>query len=326
MDLISIFCGFCLFVGIVLTAVKLYEVSIKKPFVSEIKLHGKTAIVTGANTGLGYWTALDLAKRGAHVILACRNLQKAEEAKKKILKELSDGGDVVVRHLDLSSMRSVRQFARETYEQESRLDILINNAAVSSMPKTITEEGLEFTYATNHVAPFLLTDLLLDLLKKSAPSRIVNLTSIMNTFGKVDVDDLQGKKDYDGFSSYCNTKLMNILFTKELARRLEGTGVSTCCVHPGAAGTEIFRGLRGNQLFTPFLSLFFKTPRDGAQTTLYAAVSEEMRNARGEYLSDSQVYDHTWWISGSAYDQGLSKKLWEATEAIIATTDLSSSN
>lgn len=148
----------------------------------------------------------------------------------------------------------------------------------------------------------------------------------MNALGIVDIDDLQGKKDYDPFSSYCNTKLMNILFTKELARRLEGTGVSTCCVHPGVAGTDIFRDLWGTQLFTPFLSLFFKTPRDGAQTTLYAAVSEEMRNARGEYLSDSQVYDHTWWISGSAYDQGLCKKLWESTEAIIATTDLSTSN
>lgn len=326
MDLSCTFFGFCSFVGIVLTVVKLYEVIIKRPFVSKIKLHGKTVIVTGANTGLGYWTALDLAKRGARVILACRNLQKAEKAKNKILKELSDGGDVVVRHLDLSSMRSVRQFARETYKQESRLDILINNAAVSSNPKAITEEGLEFTYATNYVGPFLLTDLLLDLLKKSAPSRIVNLTSFMNALGKVDIDDLQGKKDYDPFSSYCNTKLMNILFTKELARRLEGTGVSTCCVHPGAAGTDIFRDLWGTQLFTPFISLFFKTPRDGAQTTLYAAVSEEMRNARGEYLSDSQVYDHTWWISGSAYDQGLCKKLWESTEAIIATTDLSTSN
>lgn len=229
MDLSCTFFGFCSFVGIVLTVVKLYEVIIKRPFVSKIKLHGKTVIVTGANTGLGYWTALDLAKRGARVILACRNLQKAEEAKNKILKELSDGGDVVVRHLDLSSMWSVRQFARETYEQESRLDILINNAAVSSNPKAITEEGLEFTYATNYVGPFLLTDLLLDLLKKSAPSRIVNLTSFMNALGKVDIDDLQGKKDYDPFSSYCNTKLMNILFTKELARRLEGTDPQGWC-------------------------------------------------------------------------------------------------
>lgn len=316
MELSCIFFGFCSFVGVVLIAVKLYEVSIKRPFVSKIKLHGKTAIVTGANTGLGFWTALDLAKRGARVILACRNLQKAEEAKKNILKELSDGGDVIVRHLDLSSMQSVRQFARETYEQESRLDILINNAAVSSMPKNITEEGLEFSYATNYVGPFLLTNLLLDLLKKSAPSRIVNLTSIMNALGKVDIDDLQGKKDYDPFSSYSNTKLMNILFTKELARKIEGTGVATCCVHPGAAGTEIFRDLWGTQLFTPFLSFFFKTPKDGAQTTLYAAMSEEMR----EFLSDSQVYDHTRWINRSAYDQGLCKKLWEATEAIIASS------
>ncbi|XP_048745375.2 retinol dehydrogenase 13-like isoform X3 [Ostrea edulis] len=253
--IISVAC--CLFV-VILAAVKLYELSIKRPFVSNVKLDGKTVIVTGANTGLGFWTALDLASRGARVILACRNLQKAEDARKKILKELQSNCDVIVRHLDLSSMKSVRQFVRETFEQESRLDILINNAAVSGIPKTITEEGLEYSYATNYIGPFHLTNLLLDLLKNSAPSRIVNLTSVMNTFGHLNCDDLQAKGHYDPFSAYKNTKLMNVLFTKELARRLEGTGVTTSCVHPGLAATDIFRSLRIANIVGPLISLFFK--------------------------------------------------------------------
>ncbi|XP_048745374.2 retinol dehydrogenase 11-like isoform X2 [Ostrea edulis] len=286
--IISVAC--CLFV-VILAAVKLYELSIKRPFVSNVKLDGKTVIVTGANTGLGFWTALDLASRGARVILACRNLQKAEDARKKILKELQSNCDVIVRHLDLSSMKSVRQFVRETFEQESRLDILINNAAVS------------------------------DLLKNSAPSRIVNLTSVMNTFGHLNCDDLQAKGHYDPFSAYKNTKLMNVLFTKELARRLEGTGVTTSCVHPGLAATDIFRSLRIANIVGPLISLFFKTAKDGAQTTIYCALSEEMQDAKGEYMSDSQVYDKTVWINKDAYDEGLCKKLWETTEAILESIE-----
>jgi NAD(P)-dependent dehydrogenase (short-subunit alcohol dehydrogenase family) len=211
---------------------------------SDADLSGKTAIVTGANTGIGFHTALDFAKRNARVIIACRDEKKAEQAKSKIVAE-SGNTNVTVSIVDLSYMKSVRAFAKKIIESEQRLDILVNNAGIVSAgkPREVTDEGLETLYAANYFGPFLLTNLLLDLMKKSAPSRIVNLSSVVNKFGKIDFTNLQGEKSFNYRSRYFDSKLAVILFTRERARQLEGTGVTANVVHPGSVSTELLRNM-----------------------------------------------------------------------------------
>ncbi|CAG5117141.1 unnamed protein product, partial [Candidula unifasciata] len=209
---------------------------------STADLTGKTAIVTGANCGIGYQTALDFAKRNARVILACRDEKKAEAARKEIIAQTGNT-NVSVGIVDLCYLRSVRAFAKEILEKESRLDILVNNAGIVSAgkPKEVTDEGLETLFAANYFGPFLLTNLLLDLMKKSAPSRIVNVSSMVNKFGTIDFNNLQGEKSFHYRNRYFDSKLAIILFTRELARQLEGTGVTANVLHPGSVTTDLLR-------------------------------------------------------------------------------------
>ncbi|XP_060575354.1 retinol dehydrogenase 11-like [Ruditapes philippinarum] len=208
-----------------LVILKLYLESIKGKCTSDVNLLGKVAIVTGANTGIGFYTALDFARRNARVILASRNLVKGQRAVDKI-QEKTGNKNVLAMKLDLNLMKSVREFVKLFKEKETRLDILVNNAEMSVVPLTKTDDGFEVTFATNHFGPFLLTNLLMDLLKKSQPSRVVNVSSLAHNWSKgIDFENLRAEKDYSIHNCYFDTKLANILFTRELARRTEGTGL-----------------------------------------------------------------------------------------------------
>ncbi|PNJ01880.1 RDH13 isoform 9 [Pongo abelii] len=189
---------------------------------SKATIPGKTVIVTGANTGIGKQTALELARRGGNIILACRDMEKCEAAAKDIRGETLNH-HVNARHLDLASLQSIREFAAKIIEEEERVDILINNAGVMRCPHWITEDGFEMQFGVNHLGHFLLTNLLLDKLKASAPSRIINLSSLAHVAGHIDFDDLNWQtRKYNTKAAYCQSKLAIVLFTKELSRRLQG--------------------------------------------------------------------------------------------------------
>lgn len=261
---------------------------------SHAKLHGRTVVITGANTGIGKETAWDMAMRGARVIMACRDLTRGEAAATEI-RSSTGNTNVVVQQLNLASLGSVRQFAREFIATETRLDILINNAGIMLCPKSFTVDGFESQFAVNHLGHFLLTNLLLDMLKASTPSRVVTVSSIAHQGGKIHYDDLNfDKKGYNSVIAYKQSKLANLLFSRELARRTKGTGVTSYSLHPGVIRTELWRH---SQSKYPTLSsmlsapawLLMKTPREGAQTTIYCAVTEGLEEKSGYYFSDCQV-------------------------------------
>ncbi|XP_019639566.1 PREDICTED: retinol dehydrogenase 12-like [Branchiostoma belcheri] len=281
---------------------------------SQADMRGKTVIITGANTGIGKATALELARRHARVILACRNRNKAEATRDDIIK-ITGNTSVLVKEVDLSSLASVRTFAQDIYKEEPQLDVLINNAGTTGPAKrTLTEEGLELTFAANHFGHFLLTNLLLDLLKKSSPSRIVNVASMAHLWGKVDFDNLSGEKWYHEGRAYCDSKLMNILFTRELSNRLVGTGVTVNALHPGTVQSELFRSAPWfiKVLFHRILKPYLKTPYQGAQCSIYCAVSEDMARVSGQYVCDCRIQDP----AKHGMDEGTAKKLWEVSERL----------
>ncbi|XP_010872008.1 retinol-DH_like_SDR_c domain-containing protein isoform X2 [Esox lucius] len=283
-----------------------------------VKLHGKTVVVTGANTGIGKETARDMAMRGARVILACRNLTRGESAAAEI-RSSTGNCNVIVRQLDLASLGSVRQFSQEFLATETRLDILINNAGIMLCPKILTVDGYESQLAVNHLGHFLLTNLLLDMLKASSPSRVVNVSSIAHQGGKIHFDDLNfDKKRYNPVTAYKQSKLANLLFSRELARRTKGTGVTSYSLHPGVIRTELWRF---SQSKYPTLSaalsapawLLMKTPRQGAQTTIYCAVTEGLEDKSGCYFSDCQVKDP----SPEGRDDLAALRLWGVSTELV---------
>ena len=210
---------------------------------SQAKLDGKTVIITGANTGIGLETAVDLAKRSARVILACRSVERGETAAVQVRKR-SGSDNVVFVRLDLASLDSVRKFAAKILEEEPRIDILINNAGVMAIPKlTITQDGFEMQFGVNHLGHFLLTNLLLDRIKETPSARIVNVSSLAHTMGKMDFNNLNSEHSYSPWKAYGTSKLANILFTRSLAKHLAGTGVTANVLHPGSINTELGRHL-----------------------------------------------------------------------------------
>lgn len=281
-------------------------------------LVGKVVIVTGANTGIGFPTAKDLAERGARVILGCRKQEKGIAARDSII-ATTGNSDVHYKHLDLASLNSVRKFAEDIIKNEKRLDVLVNNAGIYETDHVKTEDGLSLIMQSNHFGPFLLTSLLLPLLKKSAPSRIVNVSSLAHRSGKLEFDNLNFEKETkESFSkrqAYQNSKMCNVLMTLELARRLEGTGVTANCLHPGVIATDILSSLK-KKWFHPFLLLlkiFCKSPREGAQTTIFLAVSPEVEGVTGKYYADCRESN----IAHSARDTDLARKLWEVSEKLV---------
>ena len=207
---------------------------------SQAKLDGKTVIITGANTGIGLETAVDLAKRNARVVLACRSVERGETAAVEV-KERSGNDNVVFIQLDLASLDSVRKFAAKILEEEPRIDILINNAGVFNPTYRKSADGFELTFAVNHLGHFLLTNLLLDRIKEAPSARIVNVSSGAYKNGLIDFDDLNPEQSYSSMKAYSRSKMANILFTRRLSKELQGTGVTVNALHPGVIYTNIFR-------------------------------------------------------------------------------------
>ncbi|XP_060891197.1 retinol dehydrogenase 11-like isoform X1 [Labrus mixtus] len=287
---------------------------------SKARLDGKTVLITGGNTGIGKETAVDMARRGARVILACRDMDRANNAAEDV-KKRSGSVNVVVKKLDLASLQSVRQLAEDVLASEERLDVLINNAGVMRCPKWQTEDGFEMQLGVNHLGHFLLTHCLLDLLKKSAPSRIVNVSSLAHERGQIYFDDIHQEKDYRPWKSYSQSKLANVLFTKELSNRLQGTGVNTYSLHPGVIRTELGRHfwpampLWKRVVYTP-LMFFIKSPAEGAQTTIYCAVEESLQNQSGLYYSDCAPKT----AAPQGRDDEAAKKLWDLSASMVGLT------
>ncbi|GAB1291487.1 Retinol dehydrogenase 13 [Apodemus speciosus] len=286
---------------------------------SKATIPGKTVIVTGANTGIGKQTALELAKRGGNVILACRDMEKCEAAAKDIRGETLNPS-VRAEHLDLASLKSIREFARKIIKEEERVDVLVNNAAVMRCPHWTTEDGFEMQFGVNHLGHFLLTNLLLDKLKASAPSRIINLSSLAHVAGHIDFEDLNWQtRKYDTKAAYCQSKLAVVLFTKELSHRLRGTGVTVNALHPGVARTELGRhtGMHNSAFsgFTlgPFFWLLFKSPQLAAQPSTYLAVAEELETVSGKYFDGLREKAP----SPEAEDEEVARRLWTESAHLV---------
>jgi NAD(P)-dependent dehydrogenase (short-subunit alcohol dehydrogenase family) len=269
-------------------------------------------LITGGTSGIGKAAATALAGLGAEVVVTGRDKEKGEGVVEEIRRE--SGNDRVSLLLaDLAVQAEVRRLAKEFEASHDRLDVLVNNAGLILDRRTETPDGIEMTLAVNHLAPFLLTNLLLDLLKKSAPSRIITVSSEAERWGKMDLDDLQSKRRYRAFSAYGKSKLANIMFTYELAERLRGTGVVANCLHPGSVNTDFGKNNRGFMTLLFRVSKpFMRTPEQGADTIVYLAASPEVEGMTGKYLSDREVMTS----SEESYDENLRKKLWEASEEL----------
>jgi NAD(P)-dependent dehydrogenase (short-subunit alcohol dehydrogenase family) len=278
------------------------------------KLNGKTVLVTGATSGIGLEASVELAREGATVVLVGRDEKKTQTAKTEVMER---GGSQMVETLlcDLSSQRQIRGLAAAYRARHDRLDILINNAGIASTTRVVTEDGLEQTFAVNHLAPFLLTNLLLDLVEKSAPARIVNVASNGHRRGVIDFDNLQFENGgYWLVRAYCRSKLGNVLFTAELARRLAGTGVTVNCVHPGAVATPIWT--RAPWYTWPAVAigkLFMISPAEGGSRIVYLATSDDVKDVSGAYFEDNRSVA----ASVRGRDSALARRLWEVSARLV---------
>ncbi|XP_061661184.1 retinol dehydrogenase 12, like [Syngnathoides biaculeatus] len=288
----------------------------RSPWTSAEKLHGKTVLITGANTGIGLEAAADLATRGARIIMACRDMEKAQAAIKEV-KERSLNQNVVCMKLDLSDTKSIREFARAVNEGEPVLNILINNAGVMACPYGKTADGFELQMGVNHLGHFLLTFLLLDLLKRSSPARVVTVSSMAHSWGSINLDDINSERAYDKNKAYAQSKLANVLFTRALAKRTQGTGVTAYSLHPGVVQTDLWRHLNGPQrFFVKLASPFTKTSAQGARTTVYCAVEPSLADVSGGYYSDCAPAN----CSAAGKDDELAQKLWELSCRLLDIT------
>ena len=269
----------------------------------------KVCLITGATSGIGKATAMGLANMGASVVMVGRDQGKGEAVMAEI-KEQSGSASVDLMLADVSSQEEIRRLADEFKEAYPRLDVLINNAGVFRSKRITTADGIEMTFAVNHLAYFLLTNLLLDVLEASAPSRIVNVASADHGNGTIDFDDLQGEKEYKGAKAYSQSKLANVLFTYELARRLEGTGVTANCLHPGAVRTSFGSGVSGVFGFmVRALRPFMISPERGAETSIYLASSPEVDGLSGGYFVKKAEARS----SDASYDERSARRLWEVS-------------
>jgi len=272
---------------------------------------GKVCMVTGSSSGIGKYTAVGLARMGATVVMACRDQSKGEIAREDVLR-LSGAkkDDVDVMLVELASLDSVRELASNFRKQYTRLDVLDNNAGLILGKRTVTKDGLETTFQVNYLSHFLLTNLLLDVLRASAPSRIVNVSSDASQRGKMDFDDLQGEKDYGAIRAYGQSKLAQVLFTYELSRKLRGTGVTVNCVHPGVVASNWGRQSAGAMSFVlKFAGPFSLSPEKGADTSVYLASSPDVTGVSGKYFTKRQAVSS----SKESYDEAEAKRLWDVS-------------
>lgn len=274
----------------------------------------KVFLITGATSGIGKITALEVAKLGATVVLVGRNKAKTEGVVKEI-KEKSGNEKVSYLLADLSIQKEVKNLAEEFKQKFDRLDVLVNNAGLLMHKKELTPDNLEYSFATNHMAYFILTNLLLDLLKKSAPSRIVSVASEAHRMGDLDFDDINFEKhSYSPWKAYGKSKLNNILFTYELADRLKGTGVTANCLHPGVVNTGFtFIDIPiVKPIVEAIVKPFLLTPEKGAETQIYLATSEEVNGVTGKYFSKKRSTPS----STNSHSKEAQKKLWELSEKL----------
>jgi len=276
-------------------------------------LAGKTALVTGATSGIGFYTALGLARDGADVIVGARNETRGRKAVEAI-RSLNGTSKIDYLVADLSSMDGVREFAEATINQTSRLDILVNNVGGFYLSREVSTDGYEMTFALNHLSYFLLTELLRDLLVESAPARIVNVSSVAHRNSRIQFDDPQLTRRYWPMTAYGQSKLANVLFTYELAHRLIETGVTANALHPGLVRTglgtkHIFR------LLIPFVWLgltMAMSPEDGARTSLLLASAPELEGVTGKYYSTGKEVRS----SRTSYDKSAAERLWDLSEEL----------
>lgn len=282
-------------------------------------LRGKHCMITGASSGLGRVTALQLAGMGAALTLVCRNRARGEKVVGEIQQQ-TGSRTVNLILADLSVQEAIRELAREFLARGEPLHILVNNAGLFNLKRELTADGREMVFAVNHLSYFMLTLLLLDRIKQSAPARIVTVASAAHLWGTIDFDDLEGARRYRSRQSYGQSKLANILFTYELARRLQGTGVTVNCAHPGAVAT----GLGANngilaKLLMPVIGLFMRNAQQGAETQIYLACSPEVEGISGKYFVDCKPAKST----PESHNVEVAHRLWEVS-AKMTGVDLDS--
>lgn len=276
-------------------------------------MRGKRVALTGASRGIGRETALGLGRMGADLTLVVRDAERGRTVAEEV-RALGGGGDVEVVVGDLSSLADVRRVAAEILAKHARIDVLVNNAGALLMDRQVTKDGYEATFATNHLAYFLLTKLLLDAVKKAPAGRIVNVASDAHTRGSLRFDDLMGEKKYVGWFAYSASKLANIAFTSELARQLEGTNVTANSLHPGVIASGFAHNNKGVVGFLAKLAApFLMSSENGAKTTLFLATDPAVATTSGKYFAKSKPKAP----SREARDPAVAKRLWSVSEELV---------
>ncbi len=273
---------------------------------------GRTVLVTGGTGGIGKATAAGLAAMGARVAITGRNRRRAEQAAREIGRPGGAAVDVFV--ADLSSQAEVRRLAAEVLDELPGLDVLVNNVGGSWSTRHVTADGIELTFALNHLAPFLLTHLLLDRLLQNAPARVVTVSSGAHSMGRIDFADLQGEKKY-GFTAYSQSKLANLLFSYELARQLDGSGVTANALHPGLVRTAFGAEDPGTiqKVLVPFVRPFMRTPEKGAVTSIYVASAPELESVTGAYFANAALKQS----SARSHDEVVAARLWRVSAELV---------
>jgi NAD(P)-dependent dehydrogenase (short-subunit alcohol dehydrogenase family) len=270
-------------------------------------LQGKVCIITGATSGIGKETAKALASKGAILVLPIRDSLKGDILKDEIL-EQTPNAKIDLMHCNLASFDSIRSFVKEFKNKYDKIHVLVNNAGIWETRRNLSEDGIEMNFAVNHLAPFLLTNLLIDVLKKSAPARVINVSSEAHRSGKIIFADPEMEKGYSSFKSYSQSKLANILFTKKLSQILKGDGVTVNCLHPGVVSTGLFEKMP--KILTGLMKPFMLTPAKGAETSIYLATSQEVEKTSGEYFVKKKPKKP----APEALRQDIANKLWEMSE------------
>jgi NAD(P)-dependent dehydrogenase (short-subunit alcohol dehydrogenase family) len=274
-------------------------------------MQGKTIVITGGTSGIGEVAALNLAGQGARIVLIARDRERAAATMAK-LKTTNASANHAAHYGDLSVIADMKRVAKEVADSEPRIDVLINNAGAVFLSRKVSADGLEMTFATNHMAYFVVTNILLDRLKATPGARIVSTASDAHKSGRLDFDDLQSAKSYSSFRVYGTSKLCNILFTRELARRLEGSGVTANCLHPGFVGTRFGQNNASNiflKLLARTIMAFGLSPEEGAKTIIHLASSSDVATISGEYFYKCKVAEPT----QAAQDDDASARLWEVS-------------
>ncbi|HET8865145.1 MAG TPA: SDR family oxidoreductase [Gracilimonas sp.] len=275
-------------------------------------MNNKLCIITGANSGIGFQTAKALADKGAYIVMVCRNEDKAEAAKKQIFEETSNPGINIVL-CDFAIQSEIRKATEVIKKNYDKIDVLINNHGFLASEKVETVDGLEMTFAVNHIGYFLFTNLLLDQIKAADSGRIVSVASEAHRAGEFDPENIQLEENFSPWKAYGNSKLFNIMFTKELARRLKNTNVTANSLHPGVVSSNFAQS--GSWIMKTLFTigkLFFISPKKGAETSIYLASSDEVKEVNGAYFKNKKAASP----SKTARDEAAAKELWEISEKL----------